>query len=737
MKNIIIILINLLSIKCYCQTYIEGKVINEKKEAITGAVVFWAGTNTIASTDQNGHFKLIENKNSNFIISTFVGYNNDTSLVTSQNQNALIITLESKELKEIVVNAGSDHHSFENTVNAETIGLKEIRSAACCNLSEAFELNAAVDVIYSDAVSGAKEIKMLGLDGFYTQVLVENQPAIKGLNSTFGLQYIPGQWMSSISVTKGIGSIVNGYEGLTGQINVEYKKPWKADLFSVNVFGTHQGYMEANADFSWRFNDNWSTIALVHGEAHQLLNDFNKDGFADHPRYWQGNISNKWKYDNRKNFETEFGANMVIENRDGGQLTYLKQQDKLDPAYGIRIDTRRYEVSAKTGFLLKNNSSVGIQYKIFRHQQDANFGFNEYLGVQYYANINLIYQLDIPNENNILKIGASYTYENYDERFNEKEKKRIENVPGIFSEYTFKLKEKFSLIAGARIDYNSFFGTFITPRLHLKYSPRPNLALRLSGGKGYRAANIFVENMSVFASNRALIIADKLREEAAWNYGISLTKKIQIHKHHELVIALDYYRTDFTKQVIVDREDVNKIQIYNLSGKSFSNSFQAELNYELIHGLNMKAAFKWDDVWVQYKDALKRKPLVPIFKALLNLNYTTKNKKLLFNTTVQWYSRTRIPNTTGNPTEFQLPSYSKGYINLLAQINYFITKRWEVYLGGENLTNYQQPNAIIDAKKPFSNNFDASLIYGPVDGIRIYVGFRFNLPYDKSKRLEK
>lgn len=722
----------------YSQTFVEGQLLDEKQQAIVGGVVYWLGTNTSTTTDINGHFRLIANPNSTRIISSFIGYTADTTTIRDiSTANHLQITLSSKNLKEIVVSAGNDQHSFEKTVNVETIGLKEIRSAACCNLSEAFELNASVDVVYSDAVTGAKEIKMLGLDGFYTQVMIENQPAIKGLNSTFGLQYIPGQWMSGISITKGIGSVVNGYEGLSGQINVDNKKPWKADLFSFNLFGTHQGYMEANSDFSWRFNDHWSTIALVHGEAHRILNDFNKDGFADHPIYWQGNVSNRWKYDNKKNFEAEFGANVIVENRDGGQLTYLKNLDKVNPSYGINIDTRRYEVSAKTGFLLKKNGSVGIQYKLFRHQQEANFGFNNYTGVQYYANINVIYQVEVPNDNHVLKIGTSYTYENYDEQYNEIARKRIENVPGIFGEYTLKYKDKFSMIAGARVDYNTYFGAFFTPRLHVKYNPRPNLALRISGGKGYRAANVFAENMSVFVSNRALLIADRLAAESAWNYGVSVTKKFIIRDHHELVFALDYYRTDFMKQVVVDREDVNKVQFYNLQGKSYSNSLQGEVNYQILEGFNIKLAFKWDDVWVQYNAGLKRKPLVPLYKALFNINYTTKNKKWAINATTQWYSKSRIPSTTANPAEFVLPTYSKGFINVLAQINYHLTKKWEIYIGGENLTNYQQPNAIIDAKNPFGNNFDASLIYGPVDGIRIYAGVSFALPYEKSKRQEK
>ncbi|MEI6313073.1 MAG: TonB-dependent receptor [Bacteroidota bacterium] len=739
MKYIFFMLLNMITFVAISQRNLSGQVIDlssDKKDFIIGATISSLEEKSIAtSTTADGSFTLTINPATEHLVISYVSYYPDTIKVESDT-NYYSIGLTQKSLKEITIRVNSSSRNFDQTLNLENIGLKELRSAACCNLSEAFEKNASVDVVYSDAVSGAKEIKMLGLDGYYTQVLIGNQIAIRGLNNTFGLLYIPGQWMKGISVAKGIGSVINGYESITGQINVENKKPMNSELFNLNFFGTHQGYMELNSDFSYRLSKKISTIAFLHAETHPVLNDFNKDGFADHPRYWQVNLSNQWKYQGEK-FEADFGAQYIHEDRTAGQLRYLRHQDLNQPAYGIQINNRRIDINAKTGFILSEDKSIGIQYKLFRHQQNARFGFNEYNGRQYFANINFIYQTEILSHNNILRIGASFTYDNYNEELNNIGRKRVEKVPGIFMEYSFKYLDKIDLISGLRVDYNSFYGTFVSPRVHFKYSPRPDIGIRISAGKGYRSPNIFAENFGSFASSRKIIIDPNLSYESAWNYGLSVSKKFYIRTDKELVFSVDLYRTDFQKQIVIDKENPYMLRMYNLEGKSYANSLQIEGTYELYKGLTIKAAWKYDDVWIQYKEGMKRKPLLPIYKILGTVNYATNNAKWNFSITSQYYSKSRIPSTSEKPEAFQLPEYSKGYVNLLCQINYYLNKRFEIYVGAENMLNYQQPTAISDAQNPFSTNFDASLIYGPVDGVRVYAGFRYNLPYEKGKRTSK
>lgn len=717
---------------CIGQNTIRGKIISSE---IQGSIpVAYANIRclekpyTAVLSDSNGNFQIqIQPNIHQFLIVSAVTFRTDTIKIEAF-KTEYSIRLQSTELKEVTIRAKQSGKNMESTHNIEVIGLKEIKTAACCNLSEAFEKSASVDVIYSDAVTGAKEIRMLGLDGYYSQIMCGNQQAIRGLNTTFGLLYIPGQWMKGISVTKGIGSVINGYESISGQINVENKKPWASDLFSLNLFASHQGYFELNSDFSYRLSDKASSITFLHAEGRPFKTDFNKDQFADNPIHGQLNLLHQWKF-NGKKMEGEISAQTIQEKRRGGQMQYLKTKD----GYGIGIDNRRYEINAKTGFIFKDNRSVGIQYKLFMHEEDAFFGSTIYKGRQQFANINTIYQTEIGSCMNTLRVGASYTFDRYNERLDSFERKRTEHIGGIFAEYSYKLENKLNIICGLRVDYNSRFGNFISPRIHIKYDPIHNFSIRLGAGKGYRSPNIFAENTGVFASNRQIQIASDLSYESAWNYGISLTKNFDI-KEREWYINVDFYRTDFQKQIIADRENPYIISFYNLKGKSFANSLQVELSAEPVKQLQVKLAWKYDDVWITYQDGIRRKPLQPIYKLLGTMIYTTPNKKWTFAYTTQYYSKARIPSTLEKPEIYRLPSYSKGFFNLSAQINYSINKLMEIYLGAENMLNYMQPNAILDSGNPFGRNFDASLIYGPIDGVRVYMGFRYNLPYEKGNR---
>lgn len=735
MQKIIIACLMLFTFGISHAQIIKGQVFDQdnRKEGLIGANVIWLGTSIGVATDVNGKFEL-NKKDSKVpaLLISYIGYKTDT--VNVANTDNISIFLELNALEAVEITGSISSRSISNTFNVEQISLNQLKTAACCNLSESFEQSPAVDVVYSDAVSGAKEIRMLGLDGYYSQILIENQPAVIGLNNIYGLQYIPGQWMRGIAVSKGIGSVVNGYNALTGQINVAYKSPEESDLFSINLFGTRHGYMELNTDFSYRLNDHVSTMLFAHGEAIQFKHDENKDGFHDHPLGWQANVLNKWDFHKDGKYEAQMGVGFIEDHKIAGSIAYNGKNTDETSIYGVNIHNRRYDLFAKTGFIFrKNNSSLGVQYRFFRHELEAQLGNKNYDGKQHFANVNVIYQTDLENPNHLLKLGTSFTSDNYKEHYLNKEFKRNEQIPGIFAEYTYKLKEKLVAIAGLRLDYNSVYGALVSPRLHLKYNPREDWVFRISAGKAYRSPNIFAENMGIYASSRALLITQNPALEAAWNYGINTTKSFQVNQK-QWSLSLDYYRTDFQKQMVIDRENANFIEIYELNGKSFANSYQAELNMEFIKNLKMKLAYKRDDVYTTYKNELKRKALVPINRGLANLGYETNNEKWVFNITAQWVGKSRIPDTSLKPETFQLAEYSKDFALLNAQVNFRPNTFWDIYIGGENLTNYRQPHALIDSENPFGNNFDAGLIYGPVDGVRLYAGFRYVIPYAKSDR---
>jgi outer membrane receptor for ferrienterochelin and colicins len=724
---------------CLCLCYklsaqtITGLVLDADAAGETpliGAIVQVGKQATI--TDAAGRFIIKTNPGSTWIRVSYIGYKPDSIKISSITAGEVKISLHQQTLTQVTVSSASVTHSMLSTIQTEQIGMKEIRSAACCNLSETFNQNSSVDVVYPDAVTGAKEIKLLGLDGAYAQILLDNIPAIHGLNQTFGLQHIPGQWLKGIAVNKGSGSVINGYESTSGQLNVEEKQAAKSDLLFLNLFATQQGYVEGSADMSFRLSDYLSTMTLVHGEYHPLAVDYNKDGFADHPKYFNVNIKHKWHYDDQRTHSWDIAGQFIDEKRRGGELSYINHSP--GEHYGIGIDTRRYELTAKNGFYLHGQNSLGIQYRFYRHETDAIFGMNTYSGKEHFGSINAIYQASVPDDKHLLKLGANFFFDDLREQFNGSSFQRLELVPGLFSEYTYKYKSKFSAVAGMRLDYNTaYHKAFFAPRVHLRYAPSETWTFRVSAGKGYRAPFLFAENLGLLASNRRIIIDPKLPYEEAWNYGISLVKNIYIARR-EMTITADYFRTDFLSQLVVDREEPTLLQFYALKGHSFSNSYQLEINYELLKGLNMKLAYRYDDVRLQTQSSFVRKALMPFYKGLANVNYVPKNGRWMFNLTGQLIGPARIPSTSAKEIKHQLPGLSKPYFQLNAQVNYSFKKKYELYVGAENILNYMQTPAILSAENPFGRDFDATLIYGPVDGIRAYIGFRYHLPYEKSKR---
>ena len=715
-----------------------GKVfgINDKgtKETLPGANVYWQGTNIGAAANINGLFQIpnpdtIPAK----LIVSMVGFMADT--ITLQEKNRMDISVVLKNtitLNEVKVEArqSSTMYSTFNPINTEIISSKELLKAACCNLSESFSTNASVDVAFTDAVSGAKKIQMLGLDGVYTQILSENMPMLRGLSSAYGLNYIPGTWIDNIRVTKGTGSVVNGYESISGQINLEFLKPKEQkNRFFFNMYGNQKGRAETNFYYAPKINQKWGSILFLHASELGVKNDMNKDSFLDMPLTRQYNIFNRWNYHNQKNFEAQFGVKALLETRQAGQTNFNYARDKgTTNAYGIGINTNVLEYFSKTGWMFPSTpyKSIGLQTSGKWQQQNMFFGLRNYSGVQKNIYANLIYANIINNTNHKYKVGASYMLDDYSEKYKDSAFARTESVPGVFAEYTYTHLENFSLVAGVREDFHNMFGPQFTPRLHLRYNPTKSTTLRLSAGKGFRMANIFVENQSVLASSRLVIVKEKLRPEIAYNYGISANQKFQLFDK-EASLNVDFFRTDFQNQVIVDLDqNVHEVLFYNLNGKSYSNSLQVDLDYTPFKMFDVKLAYKWYDVKTTYHGALLDKPYIPKHRVMLNLAYSTYMEIWKFNFTANWLGQSRLPNTTMSPVEYQLPTHSKNYF----LFNLQVTKKFrtfETYVGCENILNYTQKNAIVANDKPFGSNFDASMIYAPMDGRIVYVGLRVGI----------
>ncbi len=707
---------------------------NNKEEAIIGATVNWLGTKIATTTDIEGKFSIARTKSKKLVIS-FVGYKSDTLNIS--NETDLRVYLQSEnQLQEVVVRSSSTSMDRLSPIHTEILTSKALAKAACCNLSESFETNASVSVSYADAVTGAKQIQLLGLAGTYVQTNVENIPSIRGLATTFGLNYIPGTWIQSIDIGKGAGSVVNGYESMTGQINVELQKPDLAEKVYLNTYVNSLGRGEINLNLAHIFKQKaeikskWSVALLTHGSTMQTIIDKNNDNFYDLPKYTQANFVNRWKYESDK-MVAQFGIKYLYDTRLGGQIN--KNPLSLDNLiYRFSNTTNRAEFFSKTAKLYQSKPyrGLGLIVNGVIHNSKSQFGFRPYNGKQQTLYGNLIYQDIFGNTNHSYKAGLSLLYDNYDEIFADLIYKREEIVKGGFFEYTYKNLEKLTAVAGSRIDFHNLFGTIFTPRLHVLYNATENTAIRLSAGKGFRTSNPFAEYFGNLVSSRTVRILETIRPEVSWNYGISLTKTFGKSN-----LIIDLYHTRFQNQLIGDTEHPNFLYFYNSQGNNYANSAQIELNLMPIPRLELKVAYRFTDVWQTlgkslYQEIMVQKMFVPRDRILFNVGYALPYDKWKFDGTLQYNGQRRIPNlsTTYYHTSYEaMPiQYAPAFVNLNAQVSRSF-RRWDVYLGGENLTNFRQKDPIVTPDNPFGSRFDAGSAWGPVVGRVIYFGTRYKL----------
>ena len=745
MKNIIYLLL-LCPIILFSQDKISGVILeaNENNEPIglPGANVYWLDTTVGAVTDIDGKFTIPYQPSYTKLVVSYVGFKTDTLTITAPKYIEHWLQPTSN-LDEVTVTSRKQAtaKSYLKAQNIITVSSDELLKAACCNLSESFETNPSIDVNFADAISGTRQIKMLGLTSPYLLIATENIPSIRGASQAYGLSFIPGTWVESIQITKGAGSVVNGYESIAGQINAELQKPSKDNSFFLNLYGATSERLELNTHLNTKVSDKWHTGLYLHGSKQSKRHDVNDDGFMDMPIYNQINVMNRWQYTNpEKGFVSFINFKFLNDEKQTGQVDFNPDTDKLTTnAWGSEIDTRRYEVSAKLGYVNPEipYQSLGVQMAFSSHNQDSYFGLNEYEILHNSVYANAIYNSIISDSRHKIKTGLSYTYDHYDEMVNAVDYGRNEYSAGAFFEYAYDNLEALNLTVGLRIDSHNLLGTFVTPRVHARYTPWEKSALRASFGRGKRSANIFTENQKMFATSRSINILNTSGEvygldpEIAWNYGISFLQGFNLFDR-KADFTVDYYRTDFQNQVVVDYENPQEVNFYNLDGASYANSFQAEFNYNAFEHFDLRLAYKFYDVQTQYSSGKQPKPLTPKHRLFANASYEThmnENTGSLwkFDATYNWLGEQRFSSTEANPVQYQVSEYTPTIGTLNAQVTKVFSRKFEVYLGGENITNVKQDHPILGADDPFGSNFDTTFVYGPIFGSNYYAGLRFKI----------
>lgn len=733
---------------------LKGRILttleNGKNIPIRGANVNWKEHPIMKTvTDSLGNFELMYHEGLFTIETVKEGFIPQEIKIESVDHPVDVFldaepSRSDKVLDEVVIRQRANAVSIKaNSASLTyTINKTELLKAACCNLAESFETNPTVDISTTNAVTGSKQIKMLGLDQKYTSITVDNMPEVRGLSSASGINFIPGTWISSIQLTKGGSTVTNGYEAITGQINTELMKYKDKNFTTINFFGNHNARLELNVINASSISNNWSNTILTHLSGRLAKEDMNHDGFLDSPISKQINIMDIIHYDGIKNngWGSQIGIQALYDKQTGGEKKFRESTDRLTQNhYGLGIENTHFEIWNKTGFVFldKPYQSIGLQTKFIHHNIDSYFGQRIYTGNENSFFTNLLFESIIGNTNHKYMLGASYLHDAFNEDFENTNYKRTENVPGIFAEYTNTAIKNLTLVTGVRTDFHNLAGNQVLPRINIKYSFLPKTTLRLAAGKGMRTANIFSENMQYFASSRKVYIQSNhgdiygLKPEIAWNYGGSLIQNFKMGTVKN-TFTIDYYRTDFKKQILIDLDRSSQaLWFYNLDGKSFSNTFQAVWDIIPITNLELHFAYKWYDIKADYAEGRRQVPFTSKNRGLFSISYTTQeteNKsKWALDFTWQYIGKQRLPNTSQNPIEYQRKSFSPNYTLMNAQLSRYFTDKFRTYLGVENLSNYKQKNPIINSENPFNSYFDTSIIYAPIVSSMFYLGFDFKL----------
>ena len=701
--------------------------------ALNGAKIKLLHAKKATFSDSEGKFELYLGKrfpDTLVILST--GYRPDTILLSEKDRfGAISIVLFSDQLQpEVLVERKAGNGTMKISIaQVERISHGELKRAACCNLSESFETNASVDVNLTDAVSGARKIQLLGLDGVYTQFQLENVPFLRGLETAFGMQSFSGIWLDGIQISKGTGSVVNGHESMAGLINLSVKNPFESDRFLVNVYGNRFGRGEMNAILSHKINERWATSLLLNGAINQTVIDENRDGFLDLPQFKNVSALNKWQF-NGERMEAQFSAYGYYDDRFAGQSPF---SPALVP-FHMALTNQHLEATAKTGFFGSHpGESLGIINHVKVHRTGGYFGGNTIGGQRtssgeekrYYVSIN--YDRSSADGKHTLKSGVSTTLLDITQQAGISILQRKEITTGPFAEYSLLLN-RLSVQSGVRLDYHSLFGWFFVPRIHAKYALTPKTDLRITGGKGWRVPNFLIENNSLMASNKVWVLPlEGVLPEISWNVGGSIASEFQVFKR-KATLTLDGYYTWFERQLNIDRDVSQAAIVFSyIENQSTALACQAEIDWVLSKQFNLKGAYKFLSVQSIYDGTMQQQAMIPTHRLLFTTSWTSKNKRVQADLTANIVGPMRMPH---NHSAAGM-AFSPWYPYLFGQVSYQ-WKKVKVYIGLENILNVKQPNPIISAQDPQDPSFDATMVWGPITGINVYGGLTYQLKQKKQ-----
>lgn len=710
---------------------VQGPDFDGVMRPVSRAAVLWKGASKVILTDSSGAFELARIAGLDTLL---VRHPSFTGQKLVPQGSSVMVTLEPLVAAAITVEA-QETGITSAPVRTEVISRSDLNKAACCSLAESFEKNPSVEVSFSDAVSGAKQIQLLGLRGIYTQFLVEAVPLIRGIEMPFALDHVPGPFMESISISKGSSTVTNGYESVTGQINICMHNPRTAPSLYVNAYANTMQRYELNLYGAQHITDELSTMTMVHGRIMDMAMDNNGDGFADVPTFRQINAVHRWNY-NDDEIEWQVFVRGLRDRYQSGQSVLGHHEDvhvhpdsTLRGSYDITTDISRLDGFVKFGLLNPIEDMEGSGFSLVlsgaTHDQSSTFGIRNAGSTQQTLQLRGVAALPFSDEFKLVT-GFSYLVDNVDESILTNGFSRKERVPGVYGELTLQPAKSLTALIGMRYDHHNLYGGRFVPRAHVKWSITDVVSLRASAGRGWRVPNVVAENLSSYINSRRIIFDQAFRPEDAWNVGASITANLEV-KGRPLTLDAEVYHTSFTNQLVVDFDrSLSEVHIGNLTGISYATNVMAQMMYSPVPRLDVLLAGRWVDIVAPFNGIEQQKPMTSRLRVLSTVSYSTSDNLWQADLTVAWNGYGRLPVIAAAAD----PSYASGTFPSWWRLNGQLTRRfgdYDFYVGIENAANFIQQTPILGADNPFGPSFDASLTWGPTDPRMVYVGVRVSL----------
>lgn len=654
-------------------------------------------------------------------------------------------------LNEVVVTGTLKEVSkMESSIPVEVYSPTLFRKNPTPNIFEGLSMINGVQPQLNCNVCGTGDIRINGLDGPYTMVLLDGMPIVSSLSTVYGLSGIPNSLVKRIEVVKGPASTLFGSEAVGGLINIITQDAFTAPQFSVDAYSTSVG--ELNTDIGGVFKAGKASSLLgVNYFRFTNPRDINKDNFIDVVLQDRISVFNKWSFKTRSGKQSSIAGRLFYEDRWGGELQWTEALRGSDLVYGESIKTKRFELIGSHP--LSANKNLTFDYSYNDHNQDSYYGSTSFQAQQKTAFAQLRWN-KLFGKHEIL-VGLPYRYIFYDDNTlgtadGNKNAPGITSLPGLFVQDELKFNKKFTLLAGLRYDHHIIQGSIITPRLSFKYASHENSVIRLTAGRGFRVVNLFTEDHAALTGAREVVIVNELKPENSWNGNLNYVHTFLFAKGFANIDASLFY-THFTNRIIGDFiTDPNKIIYDNLSGYAVSKGVSLNVESQFTSGLNIIMGGTLMEVYqVQDNTSGERIPqvLAPRFSGTATVSYTLPNSKWLIDLTARINGPMFMPVL---PNDFRSDkSPWVPLLNLQLSRHLHVKKsHLEIYGGVKNLLNFIPVNPLLHPDDPFDrpggkyfdNNgdprpdtnpngytFDTAYSYAPMQGARAFLGVRFKI----------